>query len=154
MAKKQTISETIYTEGESTAASTIETGGDHGVAGGFIPSQAISKMVQMMAQMSDTSIEDFSQWYEQAMALSNSQQLASTIPGGEAASNKESISTNYSPAGFSTKEVEEAFGIEGEALTEDTKQKIATLFEAALNVKLVVERKKIRRNSSRNYFRN
>lgn len=92
-------------------------------------SNQMAQAITLMQAMSGDEINHLLQSLQQ-----NSQTAAASIPNDAAAKNAASIAMK----GVVTEELNEIFG--GEELTEDFKEKISTLFEAAVNTRVVFER--------------
>jgi hypothetical protein len=97
--------------------------------GGPTKAQLMSQVVSTISGMSK---QDLSHFLNDTLAQVGKE--ADNISGGSAAKNKASISTK----GTVKEELAEVFG-EDEALTEETREKISVLFEAAVNTQVSLE---------------
>lgn len=112
------------------------------------PKSKLEYMTKTLGAMAGMSKEDCCKWFEQAMALIGKE--ASSLPAG-AESGKNQSSIDMQTSGPKTRDpmpklnvkedVEEMFS--GEDLSETFKDKAVTLFEAAVNARVVLETEKL-----------
>lgn len=91
-------------------------------------------MADVMSAMSQMPNQDLVQWFEQAMAMANSQYYSKDIPNDAAAKNAQTIMMKGAPV---KEDVDALFA--GQELSEDFREKAAVLFESALNARLLAE---------------
>ena len=92
-------------------------------------------MKDLLSKVAGMSIEDLSKWHNEAIALIGHE--ADKIPGGAAANNKNTIK------GHNVKEDVDGLFTDEDELSEDFRVRTATLFEAALEARMIVERQEM-----------
>jgi hypothetical protein len=140
---KETPSMTKQVNEDSAAAKTIA-----------IPQHNKSQMLgAALAKLAGLGIEDLSHFLNDTLAQVDSKSSALNGAGVPDASAKNQASLNMKPSAAVKESVKsdlaDIFG-EGEELSEELKENVATLFEAALETRLVIEREQIIEEANKN----
>lgn len=98
------------------------------------PASKMEMMAGVMDAMSKMSGGDMIKFFE--LSMSQAGEAAKDISGGQSAQNQASIAAKGKPV--SEEDLQAVFGGD-ETLSEETKEKMSTLFEAAVNAKLSIE---------------